>query len=571
MLLMLPFAVALAVEEAGEDTYDVAVAEAEEAGEDSAAMAVAEAGEADAQPSLVLKPLDGNSCRVPTAAPSHTAAAAGKYQFFKSVPVEKPYKFLDDQTWVGLPLIAAGVIVRSQKTYFRQNHTDEDPYRVKNRLLTSFHSSIDNYTQFAPLALAVGLKLAGVDGRSDWGRFLASGAMGYAIMAVIVNPLKYTIKEMRPDGSSANSFPSGHTATAFVGATILHKEYGLTHSPWYSIGGYAVATATGVMRVLNNRHWVSDVLAGAGIGILSTELAYGICDVIFKGKGLRRTDLVSDDNVVTKPTFFSIDMGVGFGNKNLVFNDMKIDGETVSMPFRFKPATVVGAEGAYFFNKYIGVGGRLRVRSTPVEGFGDVVDAATADIAELVKLQREAGIDYLFDKERCNVTIESDHFSEFIASFGAYANIPLSRRFALGTKALVGRNIITDIDLDMTMAGTQALHAPDYDAEKNPSFVRGADYNVKWDMVNVGANNSWTFGTGLSLTYAYKDNFSWRVFLDYDYTRKTFALDFNPDYFLPYMAPDDFGPRDVEEGRVRASTTKSLHRFTAGGAFCISF
>ena len=39
-------------------------------------------------------------------------------------------------------------------------------------------------------------------------------------------------------------------------------------SPWYAVGGYAVATFTGVMRVLNNRHWISDVLSGAGIGIL---------------------------------------------------------------------------------------------------------------------------------------------------------------------------------------------------------------------------------------------------------------------------------------------------------------
>jgi membrane-associated phospholipid phosphatase len=58
-----------------------------------------------------------------------------------------------------------------------------------------------------------------------------------------------------------------------VAATFLHKEYG-HKSIWYSIGGYSIATTVGVMRVIGNRHWLSDVFVGAGIGILSTELVY---------------------------------------------------------------------------------------------------------------------------------------------------------------------------------------------------------------------------------------------------------------------------------------------------------
>ena len=67
---------------------------------------------------------------------------------------------------------------------------------------------------------------------------------------------------------------------------MMHKEYG-DRSPWYSISAFTVATATGISRILNNRHWLSDVLAGAGIGILSTELGYYLADLIFKDKGLR--------------------------------------------------------------------------------------------------------------------------------------------------------------------------------------------------------------------------------------------------------------------------------------------
>lgn len=75
----------------------------------------------------------------------------------------------------------------------------------------------------------------------------------------------------RPDGSNNKSFPSGHTATAFMAATMLHKEYG-GRSPWYSIAGYSMATVTGVSRMLNNKHWLSDVLVGAGIGILGVSV-----------------------------------------------------------------------------------------------------------------------------------------------------------------------------------------------------------------------------------------------------------------------------------------------------------
>ena len=101
---------------------------------------------------------------------------------------------------------------------------------------------------------------------------LTADAFSAALMAISVNAIKYTAKVQRPDGSNYKSFPSGHTATAFMTATMLHKEYGLTISPWISVAGYSVAAATGISRQFNNRHWLSDVLVGAGIGILTTEL-----------------------------------------------------------------------------------------------------------------------------------------------------------------------------------------------------------------------------------------------------------------------------------------------------------
>ena len=73
-----------------------------------------------------------------------------------------------------------------------------------------------------------------------------------------------------------------------MGATLLAHEYG-HKSVWIPISGYTVAAATGALRVLNNRHYVSDVLVGAAVGILSAELAYWATDAIFKDKKIFRS------------------------------------------------------------------------------------------------------------------------------------------------------------------------------------------------------------------------------------------------------------------------------------------
>lgn len=478
----------------------------------------------------------------------------------------KPYTFFQDQTYVGIPLFLAGVIAKSEKRSFRQNTADLRNSRT--RLLTNFHSEIDNYTQFAPAVLALGLNVAGVEGRSNLGRFAVSSALAYGIMAGIVNPIKYGAKEMRPDGSTRNSFPSGHTATAFVSATILHKEYGLTRSPWYSIAGYGVATATGVMRVLNNRHWVSDVLSGAGIGIFSTELAYGISDIIFKGHGLKRGFLSDESNAVENPSFFSISMGMGLGTRNMTFSGEELgvfdeEFNTKDVNLKFGTATVVGAEGAYFFNKYIGVGGRLRIKSNPIKGWSQIASDEKSSLLETISGLKDVELQEWV--EGFDIMVESDHITEFAGDLGLYFNFPLSSRFAIGTKALVGRSVIQDLEIRAHAWG-KALDFSKIDDVKN---AWGNDYDCDWDYMTVSGNNTMKVGTGVSLTYAYKSNFSFKVFLDYDYTKKNYTMEYSPNEFLKKAI---VGDENNELYDSQSSTiSKKMNSFVLGGAFSVSF
>ena len=488
------------------------------------------------------------------------------FAFFKSRtnPGTKPYKFMEDMTFAGVPLFIAGIIAKSEKNAFKQQQ--------KHSLVTKFKTGIDDYTQFFGPAAVVGLKLGGYEGRSDWPRLLASAGMGYGIMALLVNTIKHTAKEMRPDGSTANSWPSGHTATAFVGATLLHKEYGLTRSPWWSVAGYSVATATGVMRVLNNRHWISDVLSGAGIGMLSGELGYALCDLLFKGKGLLRNDIIGAPNVIDHPSFFSISMGIGLGTRDLDF-DMENYGWSDNLNLKFQASTVVGAEGAYFFNPYIGVGGRLRVKSSPIKGWNKITDFAWEDVYymydEISQLDDEELKDIEASIDDIDFVIESDHLTEFAVDLGAYFNFPISNRLALGSKLLIGRSIMQELSLNAKIAGKE------YNKGDNPDQPTGKEYDVEWDYFTVDGNNTMKFGTGISLTYAYKKNFSWKVFLDYDVARKTYTMNYNYGG-IPYaMYPSAF--ENMTETEIKETFTasksikKTMHSFVLGASFAVNF
>ena len=135
------------------------------------------------------------------------------------------------------------------------------------------HVRLDNYAQFAPAVLVYGLNAFGVEGKHNFRERSIIYGTSLLITSAITLPLKHITKEERPDGSNNLSFPSGHTAFAFASAQFMYREYKDSNF-LLGISGYSFAVFTGVYRMLNNKHWFSDVVAGAGFGILSTEVSY---------------------------------------------------------------------------------------------------------------------------------------------------------------------------------------------------------------------------------------------------------------------------------------------------------
>jgi len=134
---------------------------------------------------------------------------------------------------------------------------------------------VDDYIWAVPAVSVYVLNLAGVKGKHNLVDRSVMLGVSYIIASAVITPAKHLTKKWRPDGSNRLSFPSGHTEQAFVAAEFLRMEY-KDVSPWYGLAGYAVAAATGYLRMYNNKHWMSDVIAGAGVGILSVQFVYWV-------------------------------------------------------------------------------------------------------------------------------------------------------------------------------------------------------------------------------------------------------------------------------------------------------
>jgi len=153
----------------------------------------------------------------------------------------------------------------------------------------AYSGSADDYIQYAPGVAVYALNAFGVKGKNNFGNRTAIIIKSLLVNDLMVHSLKTWVDSDRPNGEP-RSFPSGHTSVAFALAHFMHKEYG-EKSVWYSIGAYTCATTVGMMRVAKNAHWISDVVAGAGFGILSTELVYLTHQYKWDNKHIKNFDI----------------------------------------------------------------------------------------------------------------------------------------------------------------------------------------------------------------------------------------------------------------------------------------
>lgn len=383
---------------------------------------------------------------------------------------------------------------------------DTDVRSLRNRYVPNFKYRLDDYMQYAPGATAFALKLSGVKGRNKLGRSVITWGGGMLIMGGLVNSIKYSARVMRPDGTTRNSFPSGHTATAFMNATFLHKEYGLVN-PLYSILGYSMSTYTGVSRSLNNRHWLSDILAGAGIGILSTELSYLIVDSYYKNKGDFFTEFDAVEEI-ENPSFVSVKIGQSF----------YIEATTIE---RFGLESAI--EGAYFFNKRWGIGGEIGFLHMPFEN---------ENIEDWDELNEVVDHPYL--------DVESQGMATLLA--GGYYSKFLSRKVIFQSKVQTGIGI--GIGGRMDIKGDAKNTVPP--VETGVPFLK---YDVK---------NAWVVGCGASVTMMMAPTLGLSLYADYKYADPRIKITVS-DYYQDLPEEEKF----VDDGHLRVSAMSLGLRLTS--------
>ena len=219
-------------------------------------------------------------------------------------PKENNKKFKFKQLIIPTVLIGYGVIgIESDGLKLFNTEIKEEVNENIDEKIT-----VDDFSQYLPAASVYGLNALGIKGKHNLKDRTIILGTSYLLMSASVLSLKSITKVERPDGSAFNSFPSGHTATAFAGAEFLWQEY-KDVSVWYGISGYIVAAGTGAFRIYNDKHWLTDVVAGAGIGILSTKVAYWINpwiqEKIFKSKEKNSMSAIA-------PFYNGKQLGVGF-------------------------------------------------------------------------------------------------------------------------------------------------------------------------------------------------------------------------------------------------------------------
>jgi Membrane-associated phospholipid phosphatase len=150
-----------------------------------------------------------------------------------------------------------------------------------NQLSKHYINLGEDYVRYAPIAVEYALNLCGVKAEHKFVDRTAILAVACIVNDFVVYRTKLLVHETRPDRRARESYPSAHTAMAFVSATFVSKELGYI-SPWISAAAYFSAGYVGFCRVADNAHYVNDVLMGAAVGMMTTQASYWMYDALMK-------------------------------------------------------------------------------------------------------------------------------------------------------------------------------------------------------------------------------------------------------------------------------------------------
>lgn len=187
----------------------------------------------------------------------------GNAQTKDSIPSLKPTEKISYKQFIApVALITTGALMINTAL-------NDDLQSNANRFFgEDYDTNADNILPFVPVAQIYLGKTFGFKPKNDFHHQTINIVIANVMAVSVTEVLKRTVKEVRPDQSSDSSFPSGHTTVAFTNAALLYYEY-KDSNLWYASSGFLFASATGVLRIANNKHYTSDVLTGAGIGLAS--------------------------------------------------------------------------------------------------------------------------------------------------------------------------------------------------------------------------------------------------------------------------------------------------------------
>lgn len=395
------------------------------------------------------------------------------------------------QTDTGRALIASGALV-GLGLYTYKDEGFLNRVTVKNginRYLPDFSNPLDDYLQYTPYAATFALDAFGVKSKHKLKRKTTTIATGALTSLLVIQGMKYGIDEKRPDGSTSNSFPSGHTATAFMGAHIFHKEYG-DRSVYYSIGGYLMATITGMFRQLNDRHWVSDVLVGAGLGISIAEFSYFLNEKIYKDEGINIISTSKSLPNRQKPSYLAVKVGYASLTKSFVAPDAG---------FEAKNGFSMSVDGAWFLNRNFGIGAEVGFQSFPI--------------------QINESIQEKFQEMGYNLIFQPVGSTKYL--IGPHLQLDLNKKYSIGVKTLFGTAQIADTKLFLQDIVID-----------NPSETD----DIVYAQIRPVSNFAWT--AGIYHRFLIGDRTALSLYLDYNATNLKSTLsyikEFDPDLTVEY-------------------------------------